>query len=118
MSGFIFLNCMLHADSTTERVRLKEFDLNSTYSDTEKFMEVNENSPSPANLGTGSPPSCLLPVSLQSSPPQMSANSDSPSAQSRSSSDGDAQVCADAFYCFVLCMMYFTFLTFLVHNIA
>ncbi|ONK78764.1 uncharacterized protein A4U43_C02F22170 [Asparagus officinalis] len=78
--------------ASPERARLKEFDLNNAYSDTENCMEANENSASPPSLGTGSPISpYLLQDSHQSSPPQMSVNSDSISAPSRSSSNGDAQ---------------------------
>ena len=80
---------------------MKEFDLNNAYSDTENCMEVNGNSASPAYLGNGSPicPSYLLQESHRSSPPQMSINSDSTSARSQSSSNGDAGVCSHMYFC-------------------
>ncbi|XP_022851458.1 squamosa promoter-binding-like protein 1 [Olea europaea var. sylvestris] len=74
------------------RSKLNNFDLNDVYVDTDDGMEVVERSHIPVDLGTDSIefPSWVQ-ESHQSSPPQTSGNSDSGSAQSPSSSNGDAQ---------------------------
>ncbi|KAG1365030.1 squamosa promoter-binding-like protein 6 [Cocos nucifera] len=86
---------MASPESAIKRVRLKDFDLNSTYS--EECGDGCDKSTIPVHLGTGSPncQSWLQPDSQQSSPPQTSGNSDSTSAQSLSSSNGDAQCRTD-----------------------
>lgn len=74
--------------------KFKDFDLNDTYGGMEGFEDGYEGSPTPAFKTTDSPncPSWMHQDSTQS-PPQTSGNSDSTSAQSLSSSNGDAQVC-------------------------
>lgn len=86
---------MASPESAIKTVRLKDFDLNSTYS--EECGDGCDKSTIPVHLGTGSPncQSWLQPDSQQSSPPQTSGNSDSTSAQSLSSSNGDAQCRTD-----------------------
>ena len=81
-------------DSTAGQIKLNNFDLNDIYIDSDDGMEDLERSPVPENLGTGSLecPSWVQQDSHQSSPPQTSGNSDSASAQSPSSSSGEAQV--------------------------
>lgn len=80
-------------DSTAGQIKLNNFDLNDIYIDSDDGMEDLERSPVPENLGTGSLecPSWVQQDSHQSSPPQTSGNSDSASAQSPSSSSGEAQ---------------------------
>nr|QMV47665.1 squamosa-binding protein-like 1A [Paeonia suffruticosa] len=81
-------------DSTAERIKSNNFDLNAVYIDLDDGMEdMERSSPVQANIGTGSLecPSWAQQDSHQSSPPQTSGNSDSASAQSPSSSSGDAQ---------------------------
>nr|AQQ11825.1 squamosa-promoter binding protein-like protein [Bambusa multiplex] len=72
--------------------KFKDFDLNDTCNDMEGFEDRYEDSPAPAFKATDSPncPSWMQQDSTQS-PPQTSGNSDSTSAQSLSSSNGDAQ---------------------------
>ncbi|KAJ7973130.1 Squamosa promoter-binding-like protein [Quillaja saponaria] len=70
-------------DSTAGQIKMNNFDLNDIYVDSDDGMEDLERSPVPANAGTSS-------VDYHSSPPQ-SGNSDSASAQSPSSSSGEAQ---------------------------
>ncbi|XP_008810336.2 squamosa promoter-binding-like protein 6 [Phoenix dactylifera] len=86
---------MASPESMAKRVRLKDFDLNSTYN--EECRDGCEKSAIPVHMGTGSPncPSWLLQDSQRSSPPQTSGNSDSTSAHSLSSSNGDAQCRTD-----------------------
>lgn len=81
-------------DSTSGQVKMNNFDLNDIYIDSDDGTEDIDRSPAPANLGTSSLdcPSWVQQDSHQSSPPQTSGNSDSGSAQSPSSSSGDAQV--------------------------
>uniref|UniRef100_A0A0D9W117 SBP-type domain-containing protein n=1 Tax=Leersia perrieri TaxID=77586 RepID=A0A0D9W117_9ORYZ len=76
--------------------KLKDFDLNDTCGDMEGFEDGYEGSPTPAFKTTDSPncPSWMHQDSTQS-PPQTSGNSDSTSAQSLSSSNGDAQCRTD-----------------------
>ncbi|CBI37021.3 unnamed protein product, partial [Vitis vinifera] len=78
---------------TSWQIKLNNFDLNDIYIDSDDGMEDLERSPVPENLGTGSLecPSWVQQDSHQSSPPQTSGNSDSASAQSPSSSSGEAQ---------------------------
>ncbi|XP_038988522.1 squamosa promoter-binding-like protein 6 [Phoenix dactylifera] len=86
---------MVSPESAIKRVRLKDFDLNSTYS--EECGDGSDKPIIPVHLGTGSPncQSWLQLDSRQLSPPQTSGNSDSTSAQSLSSSNGDAQCRTD-----------------------
>ncbi|KAF8392681.1 hypothetical protein HHK36_023030 [Tetracentron sinense] len=79
--------------AATGRIKLNNFDLNNIYDESEDL----EGSRSTAHLGIGSLdcPSWVLHDSHQSSPPQTSRNSDSASAQSPSSSNGDAQIRTD-----------------------
>ncbi|KAF5732051.1 squamosa promoter-binding-like protein 1 [Tripterygium wilfordii] len=80
-------------ESIAEQTKINNFDLNDAYIDSDDGMEDIERSPVPANPGTSSLdcPSWRQQDSHQSSPPQTSRNSDSASAQSPSSSSGDAQ---------------------------
>ncbi|TXG63219.1 hypothetical protein EZV62_010213 [Acer yangbiense] len=80
-------------DGIAGRVKMNNFDLNDTYIDLDDGTDDVERSPIPVNLGTSSLdcPSWVQQDSQQSSPPQTSGNSDSASAQSPSSSSGDAQ---------------------------
>ena len=73
-------------DSSAGQIKVNNFDLNDIYIDSDDGMEDMERSPIPVNMGTSSLDS------HQSSPPQTSGNSDSASAQSPSSSSGEAQV--------------------------
>ncbi|XP_072997087.1 squamosa promoter-binding-like protein 6 [Typha latifolia] len=84
-------------EPTAYRARLKDFDLNNTYSDTEDCGEGCEESATLAYTGTDSRncPSWMLQDTRQSSPPQTSGNSDSASGQSLSSSNGDIQCRTD-----------------------
>ncbi|CAI9759207.1 unnamed protein product [Fraxinus pennsylvanica] len=79
-------------DFSAGRSKRNNFDLNDVYVDSDDGMEDVERSPVPVDLGTSSIefPSWVQ-ESHQSSPPQASGNSDSGSAQSPSSSSGDAQ---------------------------
>lgn len=76
------------------QMKINNFDLNDIYIDSDDGMEDPERSPVPANLGTSSLDfhSWVQQDSHQSSPPQTSGHSDSASAQSPSSSSGEAQV--------------------------
>ncbi|XP_044502346.1 squamosa promoter-binding-like protein 1 [Mangifera indica] len=80
-------------DGAAGRIKMNNFDLNDIYVDSDDGTEDVERSPVPANLGGSSLdcPSWVQIDSQQSSPPQTSGNSDSASAQSPSSSSGDAQ---------------------------
>ncbi|CAI9778819.1 unnamed protein product [Fraxinus pennsylvanica] len=75
------------------RSKLNNFDLNDVYVDSDDGMEDVDRSPVRVDLGTSSIelPSWVQQESHQSSPPQTSGNSDLGSAQSPSSSSGDAQ---------------------------
>jgi hypothetical protein len=73
-------------DSTAGQIKMNNFNLNDIYIDSDDGTEDVERSPIPVNMGTSSLDS------HQSSPPQTSGNSDSASAQSPSSSSGEAQV--------------------------
>ncbi|KAI3449341.1 hypothetical protein Pfo_006006 [Paulownia fortunei] len=75
------------------RSKLNNFDLNDVYVDSDDGMDYIERSTVPQSLGTVSIgcPSWVQQESHQSSPPQTSGNSDSASAQSPSSSSGEAQ---------------------------
>ncbi|KAL3648156.1 Cysteine desulfurase mitochondrial [Castilleja foliolosa] len=75
-----------HMDTSGGRSKLNNFDLNDAYVvDSDDGMDYVERETVPESLGTVSI------GSLQSSPPQTSGNSDSASAQSPSSSNGEAQ---------------------------
>ncbi|KAI4349790.1 hypothetical protein L6164_010346 [Bauhinia variegata] len=79
-------------DSTAGQIKINNFDLNDIYIDSDDGMDDMERLPVSANLGTGSLDyPWAQQDSLQSSPPQTSGNSDSASAQSPSSSSGEAQ---------------------------
>lgn len=81
-------------DSASGQIKINNFDLNDIYIDSDDGIEDAERSPAPTNVGTSSLdcPSWVQQESHQSSPPQTSGNSDSASAQSPSSSSGEAQV--------------------------
>lgn len=81
-------------NSTVGQCKMMNFDLNDAYVDSDDGMEDIERPALPAHMGTSSLecPSWVQQDSHQSSPPQTSGNSDSASAQSPSSSAGDAQV--------------------------
>lgn len=81
-------------DTTVGQVKMNNFDLNDIYVDSDDGAEDIERSPVVTNMMTSSLdcPSWIQQDSHQSSPPQTSRNSDSASAQSPSSSSGDAQV--------------------------
>ncbi|XP_077240490.1 squamosa promoter-binding-like protein 12 [Tasmannia lanceolata] len=87
----------LPQESNVERVKLNNIDLNNIYYDSQDCVDGSVRSHNPANLATGGLdyPSCVQLDSHQSSPPQTSGNSDSTSAQSPSSSNGDAQIRTD-----------------------
>ncbi|KAM6541376.1 hypothetical protein CsatB_005823 [Cannabis sativa] len=78
-------------DSTAGHSKMNNFDLNDIYIDSDDGVEDPERSSPPTNLVTSSLdcPSWVQQDSHQSSPPQ--TNSDSASAQSPSSSNGEAQ---------------------------
>lgn len=81
-------------DSTAAQVKTNNFDLNDIYIDSDDGVEDPERSP-PTTIAVTSSldcPSWVQQDSHQSSPPQTSGNSDSASAQSPSSSSGEAQV--------------------------
>ncbi|XP_057251257.1 squamosa promoter-binding-like protein 1 isoform X2 [Beta vulgaris subsp. vulgaris] len=82
-----------YSEITAGRMKLNNFDLNDAYVDSDDGMEDLERSPVDGNFVTGSAdyPSWAQQGSHQSSPPQTSGNSDSASAQSPSSSSGEAQ---------------------------
>jgi hypothetical protein len=88
-------------ESTAGQVKMNNFDLNDICVDSDDGTEDIERSPAPVNARTSSLdcPSWVQQDSHQSSPPQTSRNSDSASAQSPSSSSGEAQV-----YC--TCMLF------------
>ncbi|MQM20645.1 hypothetical protein Taro_053669 [Colocasia esculenta] len=79
--------------SPVERVRIRSFDLNDVCTDGHDSTEEPKDLATPARLQTGSLhcPPWLLQDSRQASPPQTSGNSNSASAQSLTSSDGDVQ---------------------------
>ncbi|CAH9078940.1 unnamed protein product [Cuscuta europaea] len=83
----------LGQESSAGRSKLAVFDLNDIYIDSDDGVEDVERLPVPADLVAGSPecPSWAQKDSHQSSPPQASGHSDSGSAQSPSSSNGDPQ---------------------------
>ncbi|KAL2556464.1 Squamosa promoter-binding-like protein 1 [Forsythia ovata] len=87
-------------DNSAGRSKLKNFDLNDVYVDSDDGMEDVERLPAPLDLGAGSLeyPSWAQQESHQSSPPQTSGNSDSAS-QSPSSSSGYAQSRTDRIVC-------------------
>lgn len=89
--------------NTAGVVKMNNFDLNDIYIDSDDGTDDIERSPVPVNTGTSSLdcPSWVQQDSHQSSPPQTSRNSDSASAQSPSSSSGDAQV----FLCCIICLI-------------
>lgn len=81
-------------DNTVGQCKMMNFDLNDAYVDSDDGMDDIERRALPVHMGTSSLecPSWVQQDSLQSSPPQTSGNSDSASAQSPSSSAGEAQV--------------------------
>ncbi|KAF7804965.1 squamosa promoter-binding-like protein 1 [Senna tora] len=83
-------------DCAAGQIKMNNFDLNDIYIDSDDGMEDIERLPVSENLGIGS---LNYPWaqqdSHQSSPPQTSGNSDSASAQSPSSSSGEAQCRTD-----------------------
>uniref|UniRef100_A0A1D1XPS6 Squamosa promoter-binding-like protein 12 n=1 Tax=Anthurium amnicola TaxID=1678845 RepID=A0A1D1XPS6_9ARAE len=96
-AGVSSLKQVLPRCSTVERVRYRSFDLNDVCSDGHDVTEEPEDLVTSARLQTG-PIHCppwVLQDSNQASPPQTSGNSDSASAQSLSSSNGDAQCRTD-----------------------
>lgn len=87
-------------DSVAGQVKMYSFDLNDTYIDSDDGVEDIERLPASANLGASFLESQWAQQgSHQSSPPQTSGNSDSASAQSPSSSSGEAQVCVSCRKC-------------------
>lgn len=82
------------ARDSTAQIKMNNFDLNDIYIDSDDGMEDLGRLPVSTNLGTSSLDyPWTQQDSHQSSPPQTSGNSDSASAQSPSSSSGEAQVC-------------------------
>ncbi|KAG4401530.1 hypothetical protein GLYMA_02G008600v4 [Glycine max] len=80
-------------DSTAGQIKMNNFDLNDIYIDSDDGMEDLERLPVSTNLVTSSLDyPWAQQDSHQSSPPQTSGNSDSASAQSPSSSSGEAQI--------------------------
>ena len=81
-------------NSSASQIKINNFDLNDIYIDSDDGLEDIDRLPVSANLGTNSLDyPWARQDSHQSSPPQTSGNSDSASAQSPSSSSGEAQVC-------------------------
>ncbi|KAK7278130.1 hypothetical protein RJT34_23155 [Clitoria ternatea] len=79
-------------DSTAGQMKMNNFDLNDIYVDSDDGMEDLERLPVSTNLAASSVDyPWTQQDSHQSSPPQTSGNSDSASAQSPSSSSGEAQ---------------------------
>ncbi|CAL0316514.1 unnamed protein product [Lupinus luteus] len=79
-------------DSSAGQVKMNNFDLNDIYIDSDDGIEDVERLPISTNHGTSSLDyPWAQQDSHQSSPPQTSRNSDSASAQSPSSSSGEAQ---------------------------
>ncbi|XP_054810012.1 squamosa promoter-binding-like protein 1 isoform X1 [Prosopis cineraria] len=79
-------------DSVAGQVKMNNFDLNDIYIDSDDGIEDIERLPVSANIGASSLDyQWAQQDSHQSSPPQTSGNSDSASAQSPSSSSGEAQ---------------------------
>ncbi|XP_077218276.1 squamosa promoter-binding-like protein 1 [Tasmannia lanceolata] len=87
------LRHMLPQESNVERVKLNNIDLNNIYNESQDCADESGRFHSPANLVTGclDYPSWVHKDSHQSSPPQAIGYSDSASAQSPSSSNGDTQ---------------------------
>lgn len=83
-------------ESTMQRVKLKNIDLNDVYHESEDCMDGSERPQIPADCRiTFDCPSWTRGDSHHLSPPQRSTNSDSASDQSPSSSNGDAQIRTD-----------------------
>ncbi|KAJ0092906.1 hypothetical protein Patl1_24750 [Pistacia atlantica] len=80
-------------EATYGRSKINNFDLNYVYDDSQENGENLEKSHAPINRGTGSLycPIWVQPDSNKSSPPHATANSDSTSSQSPSTSSGEAQ---------------------------
>ncbi|RDX63790.1 Squamosa promoter-binding-like protein 1, partial [Mucuna pruriens] len=79
-------------DSTAGQIKMNNFDLNDIYIDSDDGLEDLERLPVSTNIVTSSLDyQWTQQDSHQSSPPQTSGNSDSASAQSPSSSSGEAQ---------------------------
>lgn len=87
------LDCDEAGNGSVGRTKLNNFDLNDVYIDLDDGIEDADQLPITTELGNGSPgyPSWMQQDSLQSSPPQTSGTSGSASAQSPSSSNGEAQ---------------------------
>lgn len=85
---------IIAAETTVERDRLNNIDLNNVCNDMQNSVENPKKPYPPVALEIGSidHPSWLQRDSLKLSPPQTSTNSDSTSTQSPSSSSGEAQV--------------------------
>lgn len=82
------------ARDSSGQTKMNNFDLNDIYVDSDDGTEDLERLPVSTNLATSSVDyPWTQQDSHQSSPPQTSGNSDSASAQSPSSSSGEAQVC-------------------------
>ncbi|CAM8959437.1 unnamed protein product [Rhodiola kirilowii] len=83
--------------TSARRIKPYNFDLNDVYIDSDDGTEDLEGFRIPANNGTSSPgcPSWMQQDVDNSSPPQVSRNSDSGSAQSPSSSGGGDQIRTD-----------------------
>ncbi|XP_004495873.1 squamosa promoter-binding-like protein 1 [Cicer arietinum] len=80
------------ARDSSAQIKTNNFDLNDIYIDSDDGTEDLERLPVSTNLGTSSADYPWIRLdSHQSSPPQTSGNSDSASAQSPSSSSGEAQ---------------------------
>ncbi|CAL9048916.1 unnamed protein product [Musa banksii] len=88
---------IVSAEPVIDGVRIKDFDLNNTYSETQDCEEGREKPATPLCTEMSSPncPSCLLQNSHHSSPPQSIGNSDSTSNQSQSSSHEDVRCRTD-----------------------
>ncbi|CAI9767795.1 unnamed protein product [Fraxinus pennsylvanica] len=83
-------------DNSSGRSKLNNFDLNDVYVDSDDGMEDAEMLPAPVDLGAVS---LEHPSWVQQESHQSSGNSDSASAQSPSSSSGDAQGRTDRIVC-------------------
>ncbi|WOL16413.1 hypothetical protein Cni_G25200 [Canna indica] len=87
---------MASAELTVNEVRMMDFDLNSTYNDTQDF-DGEKKPATPLGSGMGYPncPSWAMQDPHQASSPQTSGNSDSTSNPTQSSSHGNAQCRTD-----------------------
>jgi hypothetical protein len=93
------------ARDSSAQIKMNNFDLNDIYIDSDDGTEDLERLPVSTNLGTSSVDyPWAQQDSHQSSPPQTSGNSDSASAQSPSSSSGEAQVCLLMLFCTIFAL--------------